>query len=100
MSAEKRPPRLRVGTAWTRVRVLSEPYVVLTVRGYVPALRVEEIGTGLDHELFISAKSLAEGLEELRRYNGGRFEGLQFRLRKESTEKMAPYEVEGDNEES
>ncbi len=44
--------------------------------------------------LFISSKSISLGLEPLVQANGGRFQGLRVRLRKESDDRMAPYVVE------
>ena len=89
----ERLPKFRVGTGWTEVEITSEPYVVLTMKGYVPAVRVKSLRNGLEYEMFISAKSLAEGLEPMRREKE-HFNGVQFRVRKESTEQYAKYMVE------
>lgn len=87
-------PFLKVGTEWIELEVISEPDVVLTFKGYAPILRVREIRTGSEYRFYISAKSLAEPLEELKRNNSGIFIGIQFCVRKEGMDKMAKYKVE------
>lgn len=87
-----RKPNLKVGTEWVLIEIVSEPYVVMTLRGYAPVVDVE--APGGRHLLYISSKSISEGLEPLIQANGGRFSGLRLRLRKESDERMAPYVVE------
>ena len=87
-------PSLKVGTGWIDLEIVSEPDVVLGFRGYAPILRVRKSRTGVEYILYISAKSLAEPLEELRNNNGGIFKGLQLRVRKESMEKTSKYEIE------
>ena len=90
---KKLPPSLKVGTEWIELEIISEPDVVLTAFGYAPFLLVREIATDIDYRFYISAKSLAIPLEKLRKDNNDLFEGIQFRVRKESTEPKAPYEV-------
>ena len=87
-------PSLKVGTGWIEVEIISEPDVVLTIRGYAPILRVRKSRTGVEYSLYISAKSIADPLEELRKNNAGIFLGIQLRIRKESMERMAKYEIE------
>lgn len=87
-----RKPNLKVGTGWVSIEIVSEPYVVMTLRGYAPVVDVE--APGGRHLPYISSKSISEGLEPLVQANGGRFSGLRLRLRKESDERMAPYVVE------
>src|SRR5436190_10002071 len=84
---------IRVGTGWIELTTLGEPRVVATARGYAPVLEVVVNKGGLRYKLYISAKSIAEALEPLRRKNSGRFAGLRFAIRKASTEQMAPYEI-------
>ena len=88
------PVFLKVSTEWIELEIISEPDVVLTTFGYTPFLRVREIITDIDYRFYISAKSLATPLEKLRIDNGGIFEGIQFRVRKESVDQKAPYEVD------
>lgn len=92
MLQESVPP-LKVGTGWIELEIVSEPDVVLTFKGYAPILRVRNSRTGLEYLLYISAKSLAEPLEVLRKKNAGIFMGIRFRIRKESMEQMAKYEI-------
>ena len=88
------PPSLKVGTGWVELEIISEADVILTTFGYAPFLLVREIATDIDYRFYISAKSLAIPLEKLRKDNNELFEGLQLRVRKESTEPRAPYEVD------
>ena len=81
--------RLVIGIGWTEVEVLSEAFVVMTARGYAPAVSVQVPTTGLSYYLFISAKTLATPLDTLRDNNAGRFTGLHFRLRKASKDTMS-----------
>jgi hypothetical protein len=89
----ERLPRLEIRTGWVELTVTCEPFVVMTFKGYAPAVHVRVIQTGLDYLLYISAKSLAEGLEPMRKNNGGRFSGLRFQVRKASEDKFAKYEL-------
>lgn len=84
---------LKLGTGWTQLTVLGEPDVVLTFRGYAPVLPIRQNQNDLEYFLYISAKSLGEPLEELRKANDGRFTGLEIEIRKISTEKFATYEI-------
>ena len=88
------PTSLKVGVGWIELEVVSEADVMLNVRGYAPVLRVRKRRTGVEYFLYISAKSLADPLEELRRENGGLFEGLRIRVRKQSSDRMSKYEIE------
>ena len=85
-------PRIRAGTGWVDLRLESEVGVVLTARGYVPAIRVSR-GEVL-HLLLVGAASLAQPLEALRRQRGGALAGSTIRLRKVRAEQTSPYEVE------
>lgn len=91
---EETIPFLRVGTGWIELEVISQPDVSLTFKGYVPFVHVRKIRTGVEYGLYISAKSVAEPLEELRKNNGRSFEGIKIRIRKESMERMSKYELE------
>ena len=87
-------PPLKIGTGWVEIEVISDVDVTLTFKGYAPILCVRVTKTGLDYVLYITAKSLAQPLEELRQHHGGRFLGLRLRLRKQSSEQYAKYEVQ------
>lgn len=84
---------LKLGTGWTRIAVIGEPSVILTVRGYAPILTVRQERNDLEYILYISAKSLSDPLELLRKQNGDKFTGLDIELRKTTSERSAPYEV-------
>jgi hypothetical protein len=90
--AEERKPNLKVGTDWVAVEVLSEPYVIMSIRGYAPVVDIQAPSGSF--VLYLSSKSISEGLEPLRQENGGKFKGLKLRLRKESEDRMAAYVVE------
>lgn len=92
--SKEAPPFLKVGTEWIELEIISESDVALTTFGYAPFLRVKEVPTDSEYGFYISAKSLAVPLEELRKDNGGAFEGIQFRVRKEGIAPQAPYEVD------
>ena len=89
-------PVLKVGIEWIELEIISEPNVALTTFGYAPFLQVREIRTDVEYRFYISAKSLAEPLEELRKNNNATFEGIQFRVCKDSIDRMAKYKVEID----
>ena len=84
---------LKVGTEWIELEIISEADVALTAFGYAPFLKVKKITTDNEYGLYISAKSLAAPLENLRKDNGGIFEGIQFCVRKEGTDQKSPYEI-------
>lgn len=87
-------PRFRAGTRFTTLEVTSEPYLVLTFRGYTIAVEVHELATGSRCELLIGGiKSLAESLEPLRASNNGMFSGLRFGIKKENEDRFSPYVV-------
>lgn len=90
-------PSLKVGTGWISLEVVGEPDVVLGFKGYSPVLPVKVTKTNLQYVLYISAKSLAEPLEELRRAHGDTFKGLRVQLRKESAGQYAKYEVRSED---
>ena len=95
--AERINTFLKIGPNWIELEIISESDVVLTTFGYAPFLQVKVITTDIEYGLYISAKSLADPLEKLRKNNSGIFEGIQFRVRKESTDAKARYEVDIDD---
>src|SRR5579862_1624059 len=92
MADQERKPNLKVGVDWIPVEVLSEPFVVMTIRGFAPVIDVKTPQG--DFILYISSKSMSDGLEPLLRDSNGAFKGLKFRVKKESEDKMARYVVE------
>lgn len=85
---------MKVSTRWIALEIVSEPDVLLTYKGYAPVLQVKEPKTVDVCLLYISAKSLADPLEDLKKNNGGTFKGIRLRLRKESMEQKSKYAVE------
>jgi hypothetical protein len=85
-------PLLKVGTAPTAVTIESEAFVRMTVRGYVPCLRVKVLKNELMYALIIGSKSISEALESLRKENGG-FLGLEIEICKKGEEQTSPYLV-------
>lgn len=78
----------------TTVKIMSEPYVILTARGYAPVVDAEVVGEPDSRIMYISAGSLSNQLEELRIQNEGKFKGITAKIRKESTDKFAKYILE------
>lgn len=87
-------PILKVSTKWITLEIISEADVVLAFKGYAPVLQVKERKIGDVYLLYISARSLAELLEELRKNNDGIFKGIRLRIRKESMHQREKYETE------
>jgi len=83
---------LKVTPEWVEVEIVSEPYVLMTFRGYEPVVEVK-VG-GESKRLFIGPKSLGQAIDPAVKKQGGRFTGLRFRAKKESADRMAPYVVE------
>lgn len=91
---ENLPQVLKVSTEWIELEILSEPNVVITFHGYAPYVIARRIKTSVEYLFYISAKSLAVSLEKLRIKNNGNFTGIMFRVRKESMDRMAKYELQ------
>jgi len=92
MPDQERKPTLKVGVESIPIEITSEPYVVMTVRGYAPVVDVK--GPQGDFILYISSKSMSDGLEPLVKATSGTFKGLKLKVKKESEDKMARYIVE------
>lgn len=76
------------------IEVTSEPYAMYTYRGYAPVVNIKEQG-GEEKVLYISPRSLAQGIELLRQRNSDKFTGIKLKIRRESDDKFAKYLVEG-----
>ena len=87
-------PTLKVGMGWIELEIISEPDVVLTVRGYAPVLRVRKSRTEVNYLLHVSAKSIADPLDGFRKAYRSVFKGIRLRIRKESMERTSKYQVE------
>ena len=92
MADQERKPNLKVGTDWIPVEISSEPYVVMTIRGFAPVVDVKTPQG--DFILYISSKSMSDGLVPMLEASSNVFKGLKFRVKKESEDKMARYVVE------
>ena len=55
---------------------------------------VDILTGGAKKRLFISPRTLGQGIEPAVKKQGGKFTGLKLRLKKESADQMAPYVVE------
>jgi len=88
------PDALKIGAEPKRLLVTSEPYVVLTARGYQAALGVFEQRSKREYFIYIGARSIAMPLEQLRKENGGRMLGLEFWVRKRDEGRFSEYIVE------
>jgi len=86
-------PYLRVGTEWTEIQVLTDPFVIYRRDKYLPVILVEELSTEVRRLLFVAAVSLAQCLEPIRARRGA-LVGLNIRIRKKGEDKFSPYEVE------
>jgi hypothetical protein len=93
-----RMPRLLVGEGWVSIEILSEPQVVYSKRGYMPILHVKTSESEQPRELIISSQSMSNGLEEIRKENGGVFTGIRCALRKASSDKFAQYEIRNETD--
>ncbi len=90
MAREK--PTLKVTTEPVELEIASEPYVLMTMRGYAPVVDVK-VG-GAVQVLFIGSKSLSEGIDAEVKKREGKFAGIRLRVKKESADQMARYVVE------
>jgi hypothetical protein len=86
--------QLKVDTEPKKLLVTGEAYVRFTRFGYQPALDVREKKSKRQYYMFVSARSLANPLEQLRSENNGQFTGLEFWVWKKSGDRKAPYVVE------
>lgn len=91
---ERPRERIKIGVETRQLRVTSEPYPVLTTFGYAVAVAVLDMRTQQSHELLIGSKSLSTVISSLVEKNNNRFAGLEFRVKKESNQRMAKYVVE------
>lgn len=87
--------QLKVTTEPLRLNIISEPYVIYSKFGYQPAVNVWSGKRKREYRLLISAKSLSDGLEAIRKSTElGLFTGLEFWLHKSSEERNSLYIVE------
>ena len=84
----------RIGTDWMELEITTEPYVVMSFRGFAPVVGAKNLVTGESNFLYISPMSLANKLEKATAERAGKFAGIKLKLRKESELNVSPYEVE------
>ena len=61
--------------------------------GYQPALRILVEDKKIEQFMYMS-KNIGDRLENLRKQNDNKFNGLKFKLKKASTDKNASYVIE------
>lgn len=83
-------PRLMIDHQWIELEILSDPFVVVTTRGYTPAMLVRRNRAAHREHVLIGAKSLATELNELR-LRRGTLRGSRISIKKQSPERTAPY---------
>lgn len=84
--------QVRISDARRLLVIESEPYVVFTPYGYQAAIDVQDVHSGENGFLVISAQSLAEPLHQLAEVRG-KLAGACISLRKESSARTARYLV-------
>ena len=85
---------LIISTEAIVVKIVSEPKVVMTYRGYAPVVEVQVEGEAHNRLMYINSKSVSTTLETLRVENGGKFSNITIRIRKESNDKFAKYIID------
>ncbi len=85
---------VKITTKSINVEIVGEPFLINTWRGYTPAVTVKVEGSDEHKGLYINAKTLSNALEPMRLANDGNFKGLKFKIRKESSDRTAPYIIE------
>ena len=86
--------QFRVNPSWREIEIISEPYVILNSFGYIPAVKVRVENKKIIQFMYINPKTLAAPLDQLKLKNSNLFTGIKLKIRKESEEKTAKYEIE------
>ena len=86
--------QFRVNPSWREIEIISEPYVILNSFGYIPAVKVIVENKKIAQFMYINPKSLAVPLDQFKIQNNNAFTGIKLKIRKESEEKTAKYELE------
>lgn len=86
--------QFRVNPSWREIEIISEPYVILNSFGYIPAVKVRVESKKIAQFMYINPKTLAAPLDQLKIKNSNSFTGIKLKIRKESEEKTAKYEIE------
>lgn len=85
--------QFRVNPSWREIEIISEPYVILNSFGYIPAVNVRVKDKKVPQFMYINPKSLAAPLDQFKIQNKNLFTGIKLKIRKESEEKTAKYEL-------
>lgn len=94
MSENEKLEYLVISTEAVVVSIVSEPRVVMTYRGYAPVVEVCVDADAVHKLMYINSKSISTILEGLKNENGGKFNGIKIRIRKESNDKFAKYIID------
>jgi hypothetical protein len=82
-----------ISTEWILLRIRTEPYLIMTNKGYRCFVDVRESGSKTRKRLLIEARSLGEPLDEMVIENDGLFKGIDIEVRKDSKGRLARYLV-------
>lgn len=85
--------QLRVSDTALLLTIRSEPYVLYSKRGYQAAVDVENVHSGEEGYLIISAVSLSDQLHQLSQARNGLLNGASIMIKKAGKDRMAPYVV-------
>ena len=92
MFVDKEAEILKIDREAIKIRLLGEPYVVYNSFGYQAAIDIWHIKKKRKFRLYLSAKSLASQLEEIRKANAlENFTGIEFWINKGSEERTSAY---------
>lgn len=95
MNQELNYEKLIVDTNPIKIRLLSDIYIVYNKRGgYLPAIDFIEIKTKITYSLFVGARSIAKGLEDLRIENNDQIIGIELWIERKGTAKFDGYILE------
>jgi hypothetical protein len=85
---------LKIDIEPKRLLITSEPYVVMSSRGYAAVVNVIERKSKREFFIYIGALTLSKPLERLSQENSGQMLGLEFWVRKEGADKTSRYVLE------
>ena len=83
----------RADTVGACVELIGEPEIVYTRRGFAPVVEIRDEKTREKFVMFLSSKSLAEGVQKLLEANKNLFSGIRIHVKKESDDRYAQYVI-------
>lgn len=83
--------QLKIDMEPKKLLIISEPYVKFTARGYQAVIDVLDKKKKKEYFIYITARSIATPLEQLRLENNGKATGVEFWIHKKSSERKSPY---------